>query len=212
MGLELVTPPAVEPVTLSDVKIDLRIDGADEDTLITAMISAARQRIEQHTGRALITQSWKYVLDMPNNRQRIPKPPLQTVTSIQTIDTDGTVNTVDPKDYIVDASGIFGRVTPTKASRLAFVDPDLWRGIWPWHRGFASFVINFDAGYGDTADTVPEALRMAIMLYVGHLYENREGQPTDTKSTLARMMQTTLGADLPPTVRDLCAQYVARVM
>lgn len=212
MGLELVTAPQSEPIDLATAKAHMHVDSNDDDTLITALIAAARERVEGFTQRALITQTWKLVLDMPNNKVRIPKPPLQKVSSIEVIDTDGSASTIDPKDYIVDTSGIYGRVTPTKASRLAFVDPELWRGIWPWHRGFASFIVTFDAGYGDTADAVPEALRTAILMLTAQMYENREGQPSDTKSTLARTMNVSIGADLPPMVRDLCMPYRAMVI
>lgn len=214
MGLQLVTPPAIEPLTLDDAKNHLRVDSTDDDTLISALISAARDKIEGYTGRALITQTWEYVLDMPNNKQRVPKPPLQKINNINLIDTNGAVTTIDPTTYIVDTSGIYGRVTPVKASRLAFVDPELWRGIWPWHRGFASFIINFDCGYGDTADKVPPALVEAIRLYVDLLYDNREGQPTNMSSGAARaaIALAGIGSTLPESVRALCAPYLARVI
>jgi len=214
MGLQLVTPPAIEPLTLEDAKLHLRVDSSDDDTLISALIVAARNKIEGYTQRALITQTWEYVLDMPNNKQRIPQPPLQRVNSINLIDTDGTVTTIDPKTYIVDPSGIYARVTPVKASRLAFVDPDLWRGIWPWHRGFASFIINFTCGYGDTGDTVPGALVEAIRMYTALLYDNREGQPTNMSSGAARasIALASIGATLPESIRALCSPYMARVL
>lgn len=214
MGLQIVTPPAIEPLTLDDAKLHMRVDSTDDDTLISALITAARNKIEGYTQRTLITQTWEYVLDMPNNKQRIPQPPLQRINNITLIDTDGSKSIIDPTTYIVDTSGTYGRITPTKASRLAFVDPDLWRGIWPWHRGFASFIINFDCGYGDTSDKVPAALVEAIRLYVDLLYDNREGQPTNMSSGAARasIALATIGSTIPESVRALCSPYMARVL
>lgn len=44
---------------------------------------------------------------------------------------------------------------------------------WPVHREFASFIIEFKAGYGDNTTDVPDALRHKILQLIGYLYENR---------------------------------------
>jgi len=58
--------------------------------------------------------------------------------------------------------------------------------VWPTHRNFASFIIEFKAGYGDTAADVPDKLRQGILQLIGHLHENREaaGIPTEIKAML----------------------------
>ena len=58
MSLQLITPPAIEPVTLAEAKAHLKVDTTDDDTLITSLIAAARARAEWHTRRAFITQGW----------------------------------------------------------------------------------------------------------------------------------------------------------
>jgi len=63
MSLQLLSPPAIEPVTLSDAKLHLKVDVADDDALITRLLAAARARAEWHTGRAFITQSWIQWID-----------------------------------------------------------------------------------------------------------------------------------------------------
>lgn len=59
MPLQLVTPPAGEPVSLAEAKQHLRVDGGDDDLLIGSLITAARQAAETKTGRQLITARWK---------------------------------------------------------------------------------------------------------------------------------------------------------
>ena len=63
MPLQLVTPPAEEPVSLADAKLHLRVDFTDDDALITSLIAAARQAAETLTGRQIVTARWKLVLD-----------------------------------------------------------------------------------------------------------------------------------------------------
>ena len=84
----------------------------------------------------------------------LPRPPLQSVESIQYIDTAGNVQTLAPEDYVVDASsGEIGRVA------LA------WNRFWPITRcSINSVVIQFTAGYGDAAEDVPQAIRQGILI------------------------------------------------
>ncbi len=63
MSSILITPPAVEPVTLADAKAYLRVDNDDDDGVISALIAGARSHIEAQTRRALITQAWRLVRD-----------------------------------------------------------------------------------------------------------------------------------------------------
>ena len=62
-GLMLLTPPAVEPVGLNEAKAYLGVLDSAEDSLISNLITAARQAVEQYCGRVLISQSWRLTLD-----------------------------------------------------------------------------------------------------------------------------------------------------
>jgi hypothetical protein len=59
----LIAGPGEEPVSLAEVKAFARVDGTDEDALISALIAAARLHVESLTGRALVTQTWRLVLN-----------------------------------------------------------------------------------------------------------------------------------------------------
>jgi hypothetical protein len=61
----LIAGPGEEPVSLAEAKAFCRIDGAEDDALVGALIAAARLHVESITGRALIVQTWRLVLHCP---------------------------------------------------------------------------------------------------------------------------------------------------
>jgi uncharacterized phiE125 gp8 family phage protein len=165
MRLKLIQAPMVEPVSLDEAKGFLRVDSADDNALISALITAAREFVEVSTLRALITQTWEMALDGAGQEIRIPRPPLQTGIKIETVDEAGVKTEVDPAIYDVElGQGSPGRVRLRSGC------------AWPAHRGFASFIVTFKAGYGDAADAVPGALREALFRVLGHFYEGRQGE------------------------------------
>ena len=169
MRLKLTTAPAIEPVTLDEARNHLKIDSSEDNSLISALITTARQLAEKETKRAFITQTWEMYLDEVGNEIEIPKPPLQDVTSIKAIAADGTETVVDVTTYYVDkAENSPGRVKLKSGYS------------WPTHRGFASFIIRLVCGYGDTATDVPEPLRQGILQLIAYLYENRGAEKVTT--------------------------------
>ena len=101
----LVTGPAEEPVTRDETKTQLRIDHTDEDSFVDGLITAARAYVEDATFRALVTQTWKLNLEAwpAGNAIEIPKPPLQSVSSVVYLDEAGASTTWASSNYIVDA-------------------------------------------------------------------------------------------------------------
>ncbi len=166
MRLKLKTAPTVEPITLDEAKLHLKVDGADDNALISALITTVRQLAERETKRAFITQTWEMFLDYAPPEIDIPKPPLQaTGLSIKVIDEAGTETIVSATLYDIDASeNSPGRVRLKSGY------------VWPSHRYFASFVIEFVCGYGLLATDVPEALKQGLFVLIGHMYENRGGE------------------------------------
>jgi uncharacterized phiE125 gp8 family phage protein len=173
VGLRLVTPPEVEPVTLDEAKAHLRLDSDADDTYVSALITAARERVELFLRRALITQAFEYTLDgFPASPSLIfstsvidlPRPPLQSVESIKFVDTGGCVRTLPSESYVVDASS-------DEIGRVALA----WTQYWPITRcSINNVVIKFVAGYGDAPEDVPQAIRQGILIEISNLYENRE--------------------------------------
>lgn len=165
MGLVLLTGPAEEPVGVAEAKAHLRVDSAADDTLIGYLITAAREHVESHCRRALITQTWDLFMDeFPAGSEVVlPWPRLRTVESIQYHREDGTSATFSSLSYLVDTASEPGRVV--LAADAAWPVAEL--------RPVNGFQVRFTAGYGAAA-AVPSGIRQAILLLVGALYENRE--------------------------------------
>jgi len=81
MTSTLIAPPGEEPVTLAEAKAFCRIDGADEDALVDALIAAARLQVESLTGRALITQTWRLTMACAPRLVELPVIPVAALVA-----------------------------------------------------------------------------------------------------------------------------------
>jgi uncharacterized phiE125 gp8 family phage protein len=157
----LLTPPAVEPLSLADAKAFLRVETADDDPLIAALITAARIHVETQTGLALITQAWRLVLNCwpADGRIAVRPAPLQALAAVRVFDFDGEAHAADLQAFVPNLS----------TSTLSFIS---WSLPMPT-RIAAGIELDITAGFGDAASDVPEPLRHAIRVLVAHWYENR---------------------------------------
>lgn len=180
MTLRVVTAPAVQPVSLSEMKEHLRIDTTDEDVLIEALIEAAASYAENYTQRALVGQELELLLPCfpEDSIIRLPRPPLASVEWIKYIDLDGQLQTVDPATYQIDAYSEPAEIKPEYLS---------W---WPSDvrtYDFNPVQIRYIAGYapigsplGDTAAGVPQGVKQWMKVRVAQLFEHREAIITGT--------------------------------
>lgn len=168
-SLALVTPPIVDPLTLDEAKHHLRVTSEEENDTIESLIAAARDHIDGRDGwlgRALTTQTWDYTLPaFPfDDCIRLPLPPVQSIASIKYRDVDGNLVTFGSSNYTLSADRQW-----RPEARLAY-------GVnWPAIRYQPdAVVIQLVCGYGDAAETIPQPIRQALLLLIGHLYQNRE--------------------------------------
>ncbi|MEI9803789.1 MAG: head-tail connector protein [Pseudolabrys sp.] len=183
MSAILLTAPAVEPLSLDEARAFLRVEHNDDDELIAALATGSRIHVEAQTRRAMITQSWRIMADAwpETGRLAIRPGPFQEVAAARVYDFDGTARAMDVQAFVPDRG----------ASAIAFIP---WTMPQPG-RLAGGIEIDVTVGYGDTAVDVPEPLRQAIRLLVGHWYENRG---------LAALGTVTV---LPSTVAALIAPY-----
>ena len=161
MAAFLTRAPAVEPVSTGEAKAHLRVDGEDEDGLIARLVTTARRHLEGRTRRAFVDQGWRTTLDgWPADGIVVLRPaPLAAVEAVTVFDGEGTPHVVAAADYTVVAARMPGLV------RIAGVASGLAAN---------GLEIDFAAGYGPAATDVPEPLRQAILMLVGHWFEHRE--------------------------------------
>jgi uncharacterized phiE125 gp8 family phage protein len=168
MGLTLKVAPSVEPVTLAEAKLHCKMDSADDDALITALIVAARQQAEHRTNRALVTQQWELTLEAFPDLIELPKPALVSVQSVKYLDDNGVLQTLASTEYQVVISELIGYIQPAfgKTWPSCRVQPD-------------SVVVAYTCGYG-AADAVPQSIKAWMLMAIGTMYNQREGIITGT--------------------------------
>jgi uncharacterized phiE125 gp8 family phage protein len=161
MTYALITPPSAEPLTLAEVKAHLRLDGADEDALLLSLVATARAFLERETGLCLITQTWRHYLDQwPGDGViRIVKSPVQAVQTVRVYDSEGAAADVSLEGHLLDGEGRPAR---------------LWLGNPPApSRAVNGIEIDFSAGYGEAGTDVPDTLKRAMLIHVGHMFAFR---------------------------------------
>lgn len=167
MGLTLVAAPELQPVSLELAKAHLRIDSTAEDIVVQGMIDAATQMVDGPDGNfglALLTQTWDLWLgEFPcGSVIELPLRPVQTITYLQYTDSDGVLQTVDTDDYVLDSKSMPPLIVPA------------YGASWEATQDIRNAVnVRFVAGFGDAVKDVPQRIIQAILLTVGHWYENR---------------------------------------
>lgn len=161
MSIAIVTPPASEPLSLAEAKLFLRVDHDAEDDLVADLIVAAREAVEAWARRALILRR---VIETKDNwcfdalgAVRLTLAPIAEIHEIRV-----SGETISPSNYALDAAHDpprlrFSAAPPSPSTPVAGIE------------------IEYDAGYGEDAGDVPEALRQAVRLALAAAYEDRAG-------------------------------------
>lgn len=182
MGIRVVTPPASEPVTLTEAKTHMNVVGTADDTYISTLIVAGREYCEGFQARAHVTQTLELTLDaFPSERYvELPRPPLQSVTSVVYKDDDGIDTTFAASNYAVDTKSFVGKIVLMPSASWPSFDPYPVNAV----------SITYVAGYG-AASTVPAHVKQAMLLLIGHWYENRE---TILIGTVSKQLEFTVSS------------------
>jgi uncharacterized phiE125 gp8 family phage protein len=182
MTPKVITAAASEPLTIAECRLHLRIDpdlnSDDEethpdDTLILALLGAAREHCENFTGLSLAQRTLEVALDeFPEDEViELPGGPVVSISSVSVGEESDAE--LEAADYVLDNYSTPSRILPATT--------------WPTVTASTNTVkIRYVAGFGDgTDDTpLPYALRAAMLLVLGHLYERREDATEKALSSL----------------------------
>lgn len=178
----LMDGPALEPLSLAEAKVWLKVDGPEDDELIRALIVAARLMVEAEIGQVLIAQNWRLIGDCWPAGEHIPvRPgPILSVLGGRVFEASGQAALLPASNFIVvprdEMAGLVPRERPAPG------------------RIYGGIEIDLRLGYGEAPASVPENIRLAIRRLVALWYDNRgEGREPD------------LG--LPPQIRALLRPY-----
>ena len=159
--MKTIAAPAAEPITMAEARLHLRLDPVDgphpDDLLVAAQISAAREWAEQYTGRFITPRTVEVVATAPAYPAAFDLPGASRVLSLSYVDQSGETIVIGPPAIVLDDLGL------TVADGVA----------WPAGRAVR---IAYIAG-----EECPAAIRAALLLITGTLYENRAGE-SDTRT------------------------------
>jgi len=158
-------------LTLSEVKLHLKIDSSADDTLITNLISAATESCQEYTNRYFTTTVVEQYSDTFDGVKQLYKSPVISITHIKYYDSNNSLQTWDAANYIVD-----------NVSQPARIGLEVQKAYPIIADRMNAVVVKYSVGYGAAAD-VPQAIKSAILLTIGNLYENRQSVITGRTAT-----------------------------
>lgn len=187
--LERVTQPDIEPVTVAEFVRNIgefASAATEREDDIQALITAAREWAEKHTGRALIDQSWRLTLsDGTPVVDTVAEPgilcgrvtgrpgeillrrsPVIAITSFVSVDAAGDETAIDPDTYELREAG-------SKWPRLVALNGASW-DVGTYRIGLRAGYADRDASPQQDASAVPARFRRAILLYSEALYDRDE--------------------------------------
>lgn len=167
MTYVLISPPGAEPISLAELKAHLRLDGNDEDALLTSLIRVAREHLERTAGLALISQGWRLFLDRwpESGAIEIARGPVLSVQAVRAFDELGEESEISLAGHVLD-----GVRRPAR----------LWLRERPGARQAINGVeVDFTAGFGEAGEDVPDMLKRAMLIHAAHMYEFRGAVPVE---------------------------------
>jgi len=184
MPISVSTKASHYPITLEEAKEHLRVTDTNSDSYIQGLIAMVTEYVEGVTSRTLITTQYTWTRDEFPRAQcmLVPKPPLQSISSITYIDTNQSTQTWGSTYYTVDTASVPARICPA------------YQETWPITLNVPNAVtVTYTAGYGNHLGAVPEGIKHAIKFLVAHYWSNR--QESVTAAALVTSVNTPKASD-----------------
>lgn len=196
MNIIQLTEPPVEPITLDEVYLHLRLDpdaGSPtvhpDDAMLRSHIKAARERCEAATRRSFVLRTLRLSKErFPDIREssviELLNGPVQEIVQIRYYDEDNAIQTLDDSVYfLIDdivplVQLVDGEVWPETYDRMDAVQVDYKAGYAPEGSPEQDFVTN-----------IPASIKEAMKLDVQLLYDDiAVSQRTAMEIAISRLL------------------------
>lgn len=180
MTPKLIAEAGTEPISVDEAGFNLRAAQDSnspptyvEAALIARLIKAARQACEQELQVSLVLKTLEIeqsVLCMNG----LPQGPVRSIVSVTLIDTGGVESVIAADQYRVTGYGAVDMLLPA------------YGVTWP-PASAGTMRVRYTAGYPSTdspPQEVPEPIRQAMHLFIGHYFNNREAVALNVLSEL----------------------------
>jgi uncharacterized phiE125 gp8 family phage protein len=170
LNLRTVQVPSAEPVTLAEARLQCKVDAYDastspashpDDTLIEALITGAREQVENFCNVILTDAVYEYRCPAASGGIFLPRGPVSTVDWVKYLDVNEALQTL--------------------ATTVWYLDDNPWQAVinlkkdqvWPAIYARDDAVrVRFSGGF-ISPNPIPKPLILAMKLMIGHWYRNR---------------------------------------
>lgn len=153
------TSAAAELITVTEAKLQLRVDHSADDALIGGLVATASAQVAALTGLIVGPETWQWRVGPQRDDLVLPIAPVSALTAIAWIDRDGASQVGVAADF-----DLFGD------QRRVWLRPKRGRS-WPASADREDAItLTLAAGLAQA----PPALRTAALMIVVHLYDNRD--------------------------------------
>ena len=146
-------------ISVTDMKLYLRIDTSTEDLLIEMLIKSAVDVAEKLMNRSILETVWTNLRSDIEQDLTLRRAEFLALNSIEYMK-DGSYVALDSDNYQIATGGIYAKVWEIELADSCDAHPE-------------AIKIEFKTGYGASASSVPESIITAIKQHVAYMFENR---------------------------------------
>ena len=205
MRMLLTRAPALEPVSLADVKAALDFAAAVDDMVLSCLITAARLVCEARTGLLFLKQNWTLcVRDCAVGKPvKLPIAPVRSIDAARIVDGDGRHRRLSAERLRVDrnctAQYLWLAHDTGEDPRFRALEVDVTAGLaetredlpWPIRHAVARLAAHWHSerrsvDFGDTTVPVPPEISDELDRVAHNLIRHRPAPPPNHEPYLER--------------------------
>lgn len=151
--LDLVEEPQLEPLTLSEIKLYLRIDGNHEDDMLMTMLKSSRYAAEEYMNNSIVKRKLKLTFfDFMPKEVRLLKGPVTNLVSISIIDSKDNKTAIPESRYSLKGKHTLSCDAPINGTKIEVI---------------------YEAGFSNISTDIPEIIKQGLLSQIAYVYENR---------------------------------------